>query len=290
MAAVHTEPKCWLISGCSTGFGREIALAALAHGDRVAVTARNPAVLESLCASYPQQTLALALDVTRPDQIAAAVSATIDAFGRIDVLVNNAGYGYVAAVEEGEDAAVRALFETNFFGALALTQAVLPLMRAQGGGRIINNSSQAGLMANPGTGYYSASKYALEGLMEALSKEVAPLNIQVTSVEPGAFRTDWSGRSMQRSEQRLGDYAEHVGSRLDMIAEMDGKQPGDPVRGAQVFVDIAYHPKPPVQLLLGAGVLASYREKLAGVAADLDTWQEVTLSADYPTDTGASDA
>ena len=246
--------------------------------------------MESLCASYPQQTLALALDVTRPDQIAAAVSATIDAFGRIDVLVNNAGYGYVAAVEEGEDAAVRALFETNFFGALALTQAVLPLMRAQGGGRIINNSSQAGLMANPGTGYYSASKYALEGLMEALSKEVAPLNIQVTSVEPGAFRTDWSGRSMQRSEQRLGDYAEHVGSRLDMIAEMDGKQPGDPVRGAQVFVDIAYHPKPPVQLLLGAGVLASYREKLAGVAADLDTWQEVTLSADYPTDTGASDA
>ncbi|MCX2981992.1 SDR family NAD(P)-dependent oxidoreductase [Halieaceae bacterium IMCC14734] len=289
MAAENTEPKCWLISGCSTGFGREIALAALAHGDRVAVTARNPAVLESLCASYPQQALALALDVTRPEQIAAAVDATVEAFGRIDVLVNNAGYGYVAAVEEGEDDAVRALFETNFFGALALTQAVLPLMRAQGGGRIINNSSQAGLMANPGTGYYSASKYALEGLMEALSKEVAPLNIRVTSVEPGAFRTDWSGRSMHRSERRLDDYAEHVGSRLDMIADMDGKQPGDPVRGAQVFVDIAYHPEPPVQLLLGAGVLASYREKLAGVTADLDTWQQVTLSADYPTDTGVSD-
>jgi NAD(P)-dependent dehydrogenase (short-subunit alcohol dehydrogenase family) len=290
MATSETTAKCWLISGCSTGFGREIALAALAHGDRVAVTARNPAVLEAICASYPEQTLALALDVTQPEQIAAAVSATVAAFGRIDVLVNNAGYGYVAAVEEGEDAAVRALFETNFFGALALTRAVLPLMRAQGSGRIINNSSQAGLMANPGTGYYSASKYALEGLMEALAKEVAPLNIQVTSVEPGAFRTDWSGRSMQRSGQRLDAYAEHVGSRLDMIADMDGKQPGDPVRGAQVFVDLAYHPQPPLQLLLGAGVLASYREKLASVSADLDAWQEVTLSADYPINEGETDA
>jgi len=196
-------------------------------------------------------------------------------------LVNNAGYGYVGAIEEGEEAAVRQLFETNFFGVLALTKGVLPHMRQRGRGVILNNSSQAGLMANPGTGYYSASKYALEGLMEALTKEVAPLGIKVCSVQPGAFRTDWSGRSMQRTQTPIDDYHEHVGSRLDMIGEMDGKQPGDPGRAAQVFIDLAYMDELPAQLLLGAGVLTTYRDKLSQVRQSLDAWEAVTQGVDF---------
>ena len=271
----------WLISGCSTGFGREIALAALEEGALVAVTARNPASVADICERFPEQAIALQLDVGSADDIAACVDATLVRFGRIDALVNNAGYGYVAAIEEGEEDAVLALFDVNFFGALALTRAVLPVMRRQGSGHIINNSSQAGIMANPGTGYYSASKYALEGLMEALQKEVAPLGIRVTSVQPGAFRTDWSGRSMQRSGTVIDDYR-HVHERLDMIAAIDGKQPGDPVRAARIFVDLYTMEEPPVQLVLGAGALATYRVKLAEVSAALDRLETLTTAADYP--------
>ncbi|MGB1142511.1 MAG: SDR family NAD(P)-dependent oxidoreductase, partial [Halioglobus sp.] len=175
---MEANEKVWLVTGCSTGFGREIALAALRGGASVAVTARRPEAVADICDAYPDNTIPLALDVTHPGQREAALQATLDRFGSIDVLVNNAGYGYVAAIEEGEEDEVRAMFETNFFATLALTQAVLPIFRRQGGGRIINNSSQAGVMANPGTGFYSASKYALEGLMEALTKEMAPLGIE----------------------------------------------------------------------------------------------------------------
>jgi len=271
----------WLISGCSTGFGREIALAALEGGAQVAVTARNPESVTDISERFPGQALALPLDVSSATAVTACVEAALTRFGRIDALVNNAGYGYVAAIEEGEEDAVRALFEVNFFGALALTQAVLPVMRRQGSGHIINNSSQAGIMANPGTGFYSASKYALEGLMEALQKEVAPLGIRVTSVQPGAFRTDWSGRSMQRSSVTISDYAQ-VHERLDMIAAIDGKQPGDPVRAAQIFVDLYTMPDPPVQLVLGAGALATYRSKLMDLRAGLDRLEPLSTAADYP--------
>ena len=273
--------KVWLITGCSTGFGREIALAALSAGYRVVVTARKLDSITDLATRFPDRALAVALDITDSAQIEQAVTQALSHFGQIDVLVNNAGYGYVAAVEEGEDSAVRDLFETNFFGALALTKAIIPHMRNRQSGRIINNSSQAGLMANPGTGYYSASKYALEGLMEALAKELAPFNIQVSSVQPGAFRTDWAGRSMQRSQTTMPEYHDHVGARLDMIAEMDGKQPGDPKRGAEAFVMLAECDKPPVQLLLGQGVLMTYRDKLAAVTSSLDEWEEITLGADF---------
>lgn len=274
--------KTWLISGCSTGFGREIALAALAHGDQVAVTARRTDSISDICQRYPATSIPLALDVTDAAQVDAAVQRTLSHFGAIDVLVNNAGYGYVAAIEEGEVPEVRAMFEANFFGALALTRAVLPHMRVRRCGRIINNSSQAGLMANPGTGYYSASKYALEGLMEALGKEVAPLNITVTSVQPGAFRTDWSGRSMRRSPRRIDDYAATTGARLDMIAALGDKAPGDPVIAAQVFIDLAYMEAPPPQLLLGRGVLDTYREKLSAQLAALDRWEVTTVMVDKP--------
>ena len=275
------QQKVWLISGCSTGFGREIAEAALRAGYKVVVTARQLASITDFAERYGSQALALSMDITDAVQIDTAVDAALTHFGRIDVLVNNAGYGYVAAVEEGEDSAVRDLFETNFFGALALSKKVIPHMRARGSGRIINNSSQAGLMANPGTGYYSASKYALEGLMEALGKELEPFNIQVISVQPGAFRTDWAGRSMQRSGVVMEEYQSHVGERLAMIAKMDGLQPGDPVKGAEAFVMLAECEEPPVRLVLGRGVLESYREKLKEVVDGVDKWEEVSVGVDF---------
>lgn len=271
----------WLITGCSSGFGREIALAALGAGAQVAVTARNPDTIADICAAFPERSLALRLDITDAGQREAAMRDTLSHFGRLDILVNNAGYGYVAAVEEGEDDALRAMFEANFFGPLEMARTVLPHFRARGAGRIVNNSSQAGLMANPGTGFYSASKHALEGLMEALTKEVAPLGIQVVSVQPGAFRTDWSGRSMKRSPYRIADYADAVGKRLDMIAEIDGKQPGDPRRGAEVFLDLATMADPPATLILGDGLLHSYREKLHATLEHLDAWAQVTKSVDF---------
>ena len=276
-----TPPFVWLISGCSTGFGREIAISALEAGDMVAVTSRNTEDIRDICNKYPSTSVALNLDVTYTDQIIECVRNVISKFGRIDVLVNNAGYGYLSAIEEGEGEEVSKLFNTNFFGALELTKQVLPLMRNQKFGRIINNSSQAGLMANPGTGYYSASKFALEGLMEALDKEVRPLNIFVTSVQPGAFRTDWSGRSMKKSKINITDYDENVRSRINMIAEIDGKQPGDPKKAAKIIFDLTRYEDPPNKLLLGAGVLSAYREKLDHIEKDLDTYESITLSADF---------
>ena len=276
-----TPPFVWLISGCSTGFGREIAISALEAGDMVAVTSRNTEDIRDICNKYPSTSFALNLDVTYADQIIECVRNVISKFGRIDVLVNNAGYGYLSAIEEGEGEEVSKLFNTNFFGALELTKQVLPVMRNQKFGRIINNSSQAGLMANPGTGYYSASKFALEGLMEALDKEVRPLNIFVTSVQPGAFRTDWSGRSMKKSKINITDYDEHVRSRINMIAEIDGKQPGDPKKAAKIIFDLTRYEDPPNKLLLGAGVLSAYREKLDHMENDLDTYESITLSADF---------
>ena len=276
-----TPPFVWLISGCSTGFGREIAISALEAGDMVAVTSRNTEDIRDICNKYPSTSVALNLDVTYTDQIIECVRNVISKFGRIDVLVNNAGYGYLSAIEEGEGEEVSKLFNTNFFGALELTKQVLPIMRNQKFGRIINNSSQAGLMANPGTGYYSASKFALEGLMEALDKEVRPLNIFVTSVQPGAFRTDWSGRSMKKSKINITDYDEHVRSRINMIAEIDGKQPGDPKKAAKIIFDLTRYEDPPNKLLLGAGVLSAYREKLDNMENDLDTYESITLSADF---------
>ena len=276
-----TPPFVWLISGCSTGFGREIAVSALEAGDMVAVTSRNTEDIRDICNKYPSTSVALNLDVTCTDQIIKCVRNVISKFGRIDVLVNNAGYGYLSAIEEGEGEEVSKLFNTNFFGALELTKQVLPIMRNQKFGRIINNSSQAGLMANPGTGYYSASKFALEGLMEALDKEVRPLNIFVTSVQPGAFRTDWSGRSMKKSKINITDYDEHVSSRINMIGEIDGKQPGDPKKAAKIIFDLTRYEDPPNKLLLGAGVLSAYREKLDHLEKDLDTYESITLSTDF---------
>ena len=279
-----TRDKVWFVTGCSTGMGRDIAIAALERGYRVVLTARDPSTLAELHTRHPDQSAVARLDVTDRTQIASAVRHANDVFGRIDVLVNNAGYGYVSAIEEGDEAEVRAMFETNFWGLLAVTRAVLPEMRERRSGQIIQNSSQAGLMSFPGTAYYSTSKFAVEALSEGLSREVAPFGIKVTAVEAGPVRTDWAGRSMKRTPTRLADYAEVVGARAQLIADMDGKQPGDPVRAAAAIVALAECENPPRQLLLGRGVLAAYRQKLAEVSASLDAWEEVTLGAEFPSD------
>ena len=272
----------WLITGCSTGIGREIAQAVLGSGQRVAVTARNPASVEDLAADHPDRSLALALDVTDPAQIAAAVDATEQAFGAIDVLVNNAGYGYMAALEEGEDDAVRKLFDTNYFGVVDMIKAVLPGMRARKRGHVINISSMTGLVTNPPNIYYSSTKYAVEALTEGLAKEVAPFGIRVTAVEPGAFRTDWATRSMQESATPLADYADTVGARKELIKLVGDKLPGDPRRIADAVLMLVEHDDPPLHLLLGRDVLAAFRQKLAEWEASIDAWESVTKDVNFP--------
>ncbi|MHA7839335.1 MAG: oxidoreductase [bacterium] len=278
------EDKVWLITGCSSGMGREFALAALAAGYSVVVTARNPATLQDLVARHPERARAIELDVTVPEQVEQAVAFTLEQLGRLDVLINNAAYGYLAAIEEGEEAAVRAMFETNFWGALAMTRAVLPHMRERRSGQIVFNSSQAGLMSKPGTGYYSMTKYAVEALAEALAEEVEPFGIRVTALEAGPFRTDWAGRSMQRTRSPIADYAETVHARADLIAAMDGRQPGDPKKAAAAVVDLVRSPDPPRQLLMGRIVLDSYRAKLREIDSMLDEWEPVTVGMDFPSD------
>src|SRR4051794_32918848 len=260
----------WLITGCSTGIGREIARSALTAGRQVAVTARRPEAVADLVEEFGDDALPLALDVTDKAQIAAAVAATTDRFGGIDVLVNNAGYGYLSAVEEGEDAEVRKLFDTNFFGVVDTVKAVLPGMRAQGGGHIVNISSMTGLVANPPNAYYSSTKFALEALTEALSKEVGAFGIKVTAIEPGAFRTDWAKRSMHEASAPIEAYAEDVGARKDLIKAFADHLPGDPRKVGEAVVMVAGLDEPPLRLLLGPDVLRAAREKLAAMSASID--------------------
>lgn len=282
MSEGGVDSPVWLITGCSTGIGREIARAALEGGERVAVTARNPASVADLVASYPDRAIALALDVNDTAQIEAAVADTEAAFGRVDVLVNNAGYGYVSAVEEGVDEDVRRMFDTNFFGAIATIKAVLPGMRARKNGYIVNISSMTGLVSNPGNVYYSASKFALESLSEGLRKELSPLGLRVSLVEPGLFRTDWSSRSMQESEPTISDYEATIGVRRELIRSSAGGEPGDPRRVGDAVLMLSRLESPPLRLLLGGDVLAATRAKLSEFEASLAEWEAVTLDVGFP--------
>jgi len=271
----------WFITGCSTGFGRELAKLVLERGWCAVATARNPESLHDL-ATEPDRSLALKLDVTSGPQIAAAVAQAEARFGRIDVLVNNAGYGYMAGVEEGEDDEVRALFETNFFGLVNVTRAVLPGMRKRRSGHIVNLSSMGGFVGQASSGYYNATKFAVEGLSEALAKEVEPLGIKVMIVEPGAFRTDWAGRSLRLTHHPIDDYANTAGVRRQTVTGRSGKQPGDPVRGAKAIVDAVQSGKPPQRLLLGRMALDTARGKLEALRGDFEAWEQTTLAADFP--------
>jgi len=272
----------WFITGCSTGFGRSLATLVLEQGWRAAVTARQPNQVADLVAPYDGRGVALALDVTDPGQIAAAVHAAEARFGGIDVLVNNAGYGYQTSLEEGDDAAIRALFEANVFGLAAMIRAVLPGMRARRRGHIVNLSSVAGFVGFPGSGYYAATKHAVEGLSDSLAKEVGPLGIHVLCVEPGPFRTDFAGRSIRQTLSRFPDYEATVNTRLRALAGRSGKQPGDPARAAAAIIEAVQAPKPPQHLVLGAVGLENVRRSLAEKLEQIAAWEKTGMAADYP--------
>jgi NAD(P)-dependent dehydrogenase (short-subunit alcohol dehydrogenase family) len=274
--------KVWLITGCSTGFGRELAKLVLQLGNRVGVAARNIQDVADIIVAYPQTAIALQLDVTKPEEIKAAVAALHQKCGQIDVLVNNAGIGYFGAIEESEEQEVRRMFEINFFGLAKITNEVLPIMRTQRSGHIINITSIGGLVAFPAIGFYNATKFAVDGYSEALSKEVAPLGIKVTIIAPSGFRTDWAGRSANNSPIVIADYATSAGANKDNIRGYSGKQPGDPVRAAKAIVKVVESAQPPLRLLLGAAALKGARMKLEVLKKDFDAWEETTVGADFP--------
>jgi NAD(P)-dependent dehydrogenase (short-subunit alcohol dehydrogenase family) len=277
-----TDPV-WLVTGCSTGFGRELARAVLSRGWRAVVTARDKSRVADLVHGAEHRALALDLDVTDAGQIAAAVEAATSRFGAIDVLVNNAGYGYQSTIEEGVDAEIRAQFDANVFGLFAMTRAVLPGMRARRRGHVINISSVAGFVGFPGSGYYAASKHAVEGWSDSLAAEVQPLGLHVTCVEPGPFRTDWAGRSLHQTPTALEDYAA-TAARLRDTAEKSGTQPGDPVRAVEAIVGITETDNPPRHLVLGAVGLESVTKRLKAALAEIEAWRKVGLATDFPQD------
>jgi NAD(P)-dependent dehydrogenase (short-subunit alcohol dehydrogenase family) len=271
----------WFITGCSTGLGRSLAQAVLARGDNAVVTARDATSVEDLTKASPDTTLALSLDVTDSALVIAAVRRAEAQFGGVDVLVNNAGYGYRAAVEEGDDTDVQQLFATNFFGPVALIKAVLPGMRARRRGAIVNISSIGARICPPGSGYYSATKAALEGLSGSLRKELQPLGINVVAVEPGGFRTDFAGRSLTQSATPIEDYAQTAGQRRKEHDTAHGTQPGDPDKAAHAIITAVEATEPPSLLLLGTDALTAFEGVLEAEHAELEAWRQLTTSTDY---------
>mgnify|MGYP001237768202 CR=1 FL=1 len=262
----------WFISGCSTGFGRELAQQTIARGFNVVVTARDPAKVADLVEGH-DNALALALDVTQQASIDKAVSAALEKFGTVDVLVNNAGYGYQSSVEEGEEQAIRDQFDANVFGLFALTRAVLPAMRKARSGHVINITSVAGFIA---------SKHAVEGWSDSLAQEAGPLGINVTCIEPGPFRTDWAGRSLHQTPSKLPDYAETAAARMKSTSEYSGTQKGDPARAAKAMIAITEHDNPPRHLVLGAWGYEAVTEKLKERLAQIEAWKQTSVETDFP--------
>lgn len=272
----------WLITGCSTGLGRALADAVIGAGHNTVVTARDVTKVADLADAAPERVLAAALDVTRPEQISAAVQQAQDRFGAgPDVLVNNAGYGYRAAVEEGDDPDIRTLFETHFFGTVAMIKAVLPGMRARRSGAIVNISSIGVQLTPVGSGYYSAAKAAIEGISGALRGELAPLGISVTVVEPGAFRTDFAGRSLAQSSTVIDDYAATAGQRRKENDTMHGNQPGDPAKAGAAIIAAVESSEPPAFLLLGPDALAAYRYVADARVKEIANWEHLSASTNF---------
>jgi len=277
-----SEKKVWFITGCSTGFGRELAKYLLENDYRVVVTARNADKVQDLVEINKDNALGVALDVTNNAQVKEAVTQAEAHFGAIDVLVNNAGFGYFGAIEESDEREVRAMFETNFWGLAEMTRAVLPKMRERHSGSIVNVSSIGGFVGFPSVGYYNATKFAVNGFSEALKKEVEPLGIKVVLVQPSGFRTDWAGRSANDATSKIDDYAETAGANQTSIRNYSGNQPGDPVRAAKAIVEAVEAENPPFNLLLGRAALKNARLKLDDLKRDFDTWAETTEGADFP--------
>ncbi|WP_338405642.1 oxidoreductase [Sphingobium arseniciresistens] len=272
----------WLITGCSSGLGRSLAQAVLDTGSNAVITARNAASLQDLASAFPETALAASLDVTDKQQVDAAIKLAEERFGAIDILVNNAGYGYRAAVEEGDEQEVADLFATNFFGTVAMIKAALPGMRARRSGTILNISSIAGRLAAPGSGYYSATKFAVEGMSDALRKEVGPLGIRVTIVEPGAFRTDFAGRSLQQAKANIADYASTAGPRRKENDKTDGTQPGDPSKAAQLLINLVKEPKLPARILLGSDAVKIVGDEIEAQLREIEDVKGLSISTDFP--------
>lgn len=277
----QTSGRVWFITGASTGFGRELAEQVLAGGDKVVATARKPEQLAELGGQYPDTALILPLDVMQQSAVDSAVKAALDRFGRVDVLVNNAGYGVNGAIEEVSEAEYMPMFETNVFGLLRVTRALLPQFRERKSGNIVNLSSIGGLIGTPGVGYYNASKFAVNGLSEALAGEMAPLGVHVTIVEPGPFRTDFLGRSATIAKHQIEDYRQSAGKSREYFETQAGKQAGDPVKAVKAIIAAVAAPEPPKHLVLGKQAYDRMEARLELWKNDLAAWKDTTLGADH---------
>ena len=273
--------RVWFITGASRGFGALVTAEALAVGDAVVATARDPKTVTARFGEHPRL-LPVQLDVTKEDQAHAAVAAALKKFGRIDILLNNAGYGLLGAVEESSAAEVEHLFGTNVFGLLNVTRAVLPEMRRQHSGHVINISSIGGYASHEGWGVYCATKFAVEGITEALSAELAPLGIRATVVEPGFFRTDFlDDQSLVKTKNRIADYADTVGAMRDFAAGANHAQPGDPAKLAKAMIIMVNAPTPPLRMPFGSDTVARIAEKNSQVAAEVKQWHDLAVSTDF---------
>jgi NAD(P)-dependent dehydrogenase (short-subunit alcohol dehydrogenase family) len=275
-----TNSAVWLITGCSSGLGRALAGRVLAHGHRVVATARQPAALADLAAAYPERCRCITLDVTSPAQVTTAVAQAAEAFGRLDVVVNNAGYGLIGALEELSEEQIERNFETNFLGALRVMRAALPVMRAQGRGHFVNISAAAAIANYAGFSVYGATKCALEAVSESLAAEVKPLGLRVTIVQPGPFRTDFIARSLEAAALTIPAYEPTSGKFRRFLATMDGKQPGDPARAADAIIAAVAAEQPPLRLVLGKYAIEKTRRKFAAATRELDTWADVGLATE----------
>ena len=272
----------WLITGVSSGFGQALAEAVLAKGDKVAGTLRAEPARAEFDQRAPGRSFGILLDVTDETSVRRGVEEAETKTGGIDVLVNNAGYGFEGAIEEASLAQVRAQFEVNVFGAVSVIQAALPHMRRRRAGHIVNITSMGGLAAFPGVGIYNGSKFALEGISEALAKEVGPLGIKVTIVEPGSFRTDWAGRSMVHAERSIADYEDTAGTFRRALAMRNGRQSGDPRKAAQAIILAVESEQPPLRLLLGPDALRLVGEKLGALQTEILKWAPVSAGTNFP--------
>ena len=280
--STQTPQRVWFITGASTGFGRLLAEQTLRAGHKVVATARRPEQIANLGDRYSDRCLVLPLDVTNQAQVDSAVDQAIARFGRVDVLVNNAGYGVAGAIEEVSETEFMPMFETNVFGLLRVTRAFLPHLRKQRSGHILNLSSIGGVVASPGMGLYNSTKFAVEGISEALAAELAPLGIHVTIIEPGPFRTDFLGRSGVVAKSRIADYDGTADNMRKYFAENDGKQEGDPLRAVQAMMQVVESPNPPLRLLLGASALQRLHAKFNNWQKEIAAWEKVTVGADFP--------
>jgi NAD(P)-dependent dehydrogenase (short-subunit alcohol dehydrogenase family) len=276
------KDRTWFITGASTGFGRLLAEEVLKTGDKVIVTARNVAKIIDLEQKYPGKAKAFTLDVTDYPQVASVVAQSAASYGPIDVLVNNAGYGLTGAIEEATEDEFMPMFNTNVFGLIRVTQALLPHFRKQGSGHILNISSIGGLVGSPGWGFYNSTKFAVEGLSDALAAELTPLGIHVTVIEPGPFRTDFLGRSGKEAELRIPAYDATAGKAREYLNTQAGKQPGDPLRAVQAMIKVVESPNPPLHLILGALALKRFRARLDQWQKEIAEWESTTVNADFP--------